>query len=43
MEEHVKLIDAIESGHTELSLKILNEHIESAKQRIMEGFVKVIG
>ena len=43
LEEHINLIDAIESGDTELSLRILNEHMESAKQRIMEGFVKVNG
>ena len=43
LEEHVRLIDAIESGNTELSLEILNEHFENAKQRIMEGYVKVTG
>ena len=43
MEEHVNLIDAIESGNTELSLQMLNEHFENAKKRIMEGFIKVAG
>ena len=43
LEEHTKLIDAFESGDTELSLKMLNDHIESAKQRIMEGYVKITG
>ena len=43
MEEHMRLIDAIESGNTELSLDLLNKHIESAKKRILEGFIKVIG
>lgn len=42
LEEHVKLIDAIESGDTELSLKMLDLHFENAKKRVMEGFIKVI-
>ena len=41
LEEHAKLIDAIESGNTELSMELLNNHIEIAKHRIMEGFIKV--
>jgi len=43
LEEHADLIDAIESGNTELSVELLNRHIESAKQRIMEGFTKIPG
>jgi len=43
MEEHVNLIDAIESGNTELSLEMLDVHFENAKKRIMEGFIKVTG
>ena len=43
LEEHMNLIDAIESGNMELSLDLLNRHIESAKQRIMEGFIKITG
>ena len=43
MEEHVRLIDAIESGNTKRSLQMLNEHTEIAKKRVMEGFVKVTG
>jgi len=42
IEEHISLIDAIESMNTELALKILGEHFESAKQRIMEGYIKVV-
>jgi len=41
MEEHASLIDAIESGNTELSLRMLTSHFENAKKRIMEGFIKV--
>ena len=41
LEEHAKLIDAIESGDTKLATKVLNEHIENAKQRIMEGYIKI--
>lgn len=43
LEEHIRLIDAVESGNTELSLALLNSHIESAKKRILEGFIKVTG
>jgi DNA-binding GntR family transcriptional regulator len=43
LEEHDKLISAIESGEVELSEKILREHIENAKLRIMEGYIKVPG
>ena len=43
MEEHVSLIDAIESGNTELALEMLDRHFENAKKRIMEGFIKVTG
>jgi DNA-binding GntR family transcriptional regulator len=42
LEEHSRLIDAIEAGNMELSLEILNKHIESAKTHILEGFIKVI-
>lgn len=43
LEEHTKLIDAVESGDIDLSLQLLNSHIESARQRMMEGFINVIG
>ena len=43
LEEHINLIDAIESGNIELSLELLNNHIENAKKRILEGYIKVIG
>ena len=43
LEEHTSLIDAIEAGNTELALDLLNKHFENAKQRIMEGYIKVIG
>ena len=39
--EHKELIDAIEAGDAESSLRKLNEHIENAKQRMMEGYIKV--
>jgi len=42
MNEHSRLVDAIEKGDTDLSLDILSRHIESAKQHIMEGYIKVI-
>jgi DNA-binding GntR family transcriptional regulator len=42
LEEHKTLIDALEAGDAELSLKILNDHIENAKQRIMEGYIKIV-
>ena len=43
LEEHINLIDAIESQNIELSLELLNNHIENAKKRILEGYIKVIG
>ena len=43
MVEHINLIDAIESNDMELSLELLNNHIENAKKRILEGYIKVIG
>ena len=43
LDEHISLIDAIEAGNVELSLELLDKHIENAKTRIMEGFIKVIG
>jgi DNA-binding GntR family transcriptional regulator len=43
LEEHLCLIDAIESSNMELSLEVLYKHIENAKKRLMEGFIKVIG
>jgi len=41
LEEHVNLIDAVESGNTELSLEMLTKHFENAKKRILEGFIKI--
>ena len=43
LEEHINLIDAVESGNVELSLELLNRHIENGKKRILEGYIKVIG
>ena len=43
LDEHIRLVDAIESGNLELSLESMNSHIENAKKRIMEGYIRVIG
>ena len=43
IDEHSNMIDAIETGNVEHSLKLMKEHIENAKNRILEGFIKVDG
>ncbi|MCL1940459.1 MAG: GntR family transcriptional regulator [Synergistaceae bacterium] len=42
LEEHLNLIGAIEAGDIDLSLKTLYDHMNNAKQRMMEGHIKVI-
>jgi len=42
IDEHSKVIGAIEAGDAELSLELLNSHIENAKQRMMEGYINVV-
>lgn len=42
IEEHKLYIDAIENGDMEEALKILNSHIDNAKQRMKEGYISVI-
>jgi len=43
IDEHKNLINAIESSNKELSIELLNEHIENAKKRILDGYTKVNG
>ena len=42
IDEHSRVIDAIEAGDAELSLELLNSHIDNAKQRMMEGYTNVV-
>ena len=42
IDEHSRVIDAIEAGDAELSLELLNSHIDNAKQRMMEGYINVV-
>lgn len=43
LEEHEKMTDAVESKDMDLSLQLLNSHIESAKQRMTDGYINVVG
>ena len=42
IDEHTAMVCSIEAGDLELSLKLLSDNIENAKQRMMDGYINVV-
>ena len=42
IDEHAEMVDSIEACDLEQSLKLLNDNIDNARQRMMDGYITVV-